>query len=125
VVFCLGRGADCLYMVQLMPLYPRSKTPSSLASFKARLALSFRYRLTQAVLEKKPLNGCSSISSSSISSSSSSSKSTTVFPQHTSTKWLLVMSVCVQAALKCGSSLYFWRRRLTTDSIEHTCSLEG
>ena len=29
VVICLERGADCLHMVQLMPLYP--KTPSSLA----------------------------------------------------------------------------------------------
>jgi len=33
------------------------KTPSSLASFKSRLVLLFWYRLTQVVLEKKPLNG--------------------------------------------------------------------
>ena len=32
VVICLERGADCLHMVQLMPL--PSQTPSSLASFK-------------------------------------------------------------------------------------------
>ena len=31
VVICLQRGADCLHMVQLMPLHP--KTPSSLASY--------------------------------------------------------------------------------------------
>ena len=30
---CLERGADCLHMVQLMPLHP--KPPSSLASFKS------------------------------------------------------------------------------------------
>jgi len=42
-------------MVQLMPLHP--KTPSSLASFKCRLVLPFWYRLTQVVLEKRPLNG--------------------------------------------------------------------
>ena len=46
-------------MVQLMPLHP--KTLSSLASFKSRLVLPFWHRLTQAVLEKRPLNGCSSI----------------------------------------------------------------
>ena len=45
-----------------MPLHP--KTPSSLASFKSRLVLPFWYRLTQVVLEKRPINGCSSSSSS-------------------------------------------------------------
>ena len=60
VVVCLEQGADCLHMVQLMPLHPR--TPSSLASFKSRLVLPFWYRLTQVVLEKTPLNGCSSSS---------------------------------------------------------------
>ena len=45
-------------MVQLVPLHP--KTPSSLASFKSRLVLPFWYRLTQVVLENRPLNGCSS-----------------------------------------------------------------
>jgi len=35
VVICLERGADCLHMVQLMPLHPQ--TLSSLASFKSRL----------------------------------------------------------------------------------------
>ena len=41
------------------------KTPSSLALFKSILVLFFWYRLTQVVLEKKPLNGCIGISSSS------------------------------------------------------------
>jgi len=58
VVVCLERGADCLHMVQLMPLHP--KTPSSLASFKSRQVLPFWCQLTQVVLEKKPVNGCSS-----------------------------------------------------------------
>jgi len=61
VVVCLERGAGCLHMVQLMPLYPQ--TPSSLASFKSRLVLLFWYRLIQVVLERRPLNGCSSSSS--------------------------------------------------------------
>jgi len=39
VVISLERGADCLHIVQLMPLYP--KTPSSLASFKSRLVFTF------------------------------------------------------------------------------------
>ena len=52
VVVCLQRGADCLHM---------AKTPSSRASFKSRLVLPFRYRLTQVVLEKRPLNGCSGV----------------------------------------------------------------
>ena len=47
VVF-LERGAD---LAQLMPL--------SLAPVKSRLVLPFWYRLTQVVLEKRPLNGCS------------------------------------------------------------------
>jgi len=54
VVICLERGANCLHMVQLMPLHPQ--TPSSLASFESRLVLPFWYRLTQVVLEKRPLN---------------------------------------------------------------------
>jgi len=57
MVICLERGADCLHMVQLKPLHP--KTPSSFASFKSRLLLPFWYRLTQVVLEKRPLDGCS------------------------------------------------------------------
>jgi len=60
VVICLERGADCLHMVQLMPL-PSQKNPS-LASFKSRLVLPFLYWLTHVVLEKRPLNGCSSSS---------------------------------------------------------------
>jgi len=51
-------------MVQLMPLLP--KTSSSLGSFKSRLVIPFWYWLTQVVLEKMPLNGCSSSSSSSL-----------------------------------------------------------
>ena len=65
VVICLEWGADCMHMVQLMLLYP--KTPSSLASFWSRLVLPFWYWLTQVALEKRPLNRCSS-SSNSISS---------------------------------------------------------
>jgi len=63
VVICLKRGrpTDCLYMVQLMPLNPQ--TPSSLASFKfsGSLVLPFWYRLTEVVLEKRPLNGGCSV----------------------------------------------------------------
>ena len=55
VVICLERGADCLHMLRLMPLHPQ--TLSSLASFKHRLVLPFWCRLTQVVLEKRPLNG--------------------------------------------------------------------
>jgi len=45
-----------LHGIYKMPLHP--KTPSSLASFKSKLVLPFWYRLTQVVLEKRPLNGC-------------------------------------------------------------------
>ena len=38
------------------------KTPSSLASFKSRLVLPFWHRLSQVVLEKRPLNGFDSSS---------------------------------------------------------------
>jgi len=41
MVICLEQGADCLHMVQLMPLH--SKTPLSLASFKSRLVLPLWY----------------------------------------------------------------------------------
>ena len=59
MVMCLERGADRLHMIQLMPLHPN--TQSSLASFKSRLILPFWYWLTQAVLEKRPLNGYSGV----------------------------------------------------------------
>ena len=39
MVICLKRGADCLHMVQLIPLH--LQTPSSLASFKSRLVFTF------------------------------------------------------------------------------------
>jgi len=58
ILLCLEQGADCLHMVQLMPL--PSPNPSSLASFKSRLVLPFWYQLTQVVLERRALNGCSS-----------------------------------------------------------------
>ena len=61
MVICLERGTDCLHMVQLTPLHP--KTPSSLVSFKSELVLPLCYRLTQVVLDKRLLNGCSSSSS--------------------------------------------------------------
>ena len=60
VVICLKQGADCLHIVQQMPLHP--KTPSSLDSFKSRLILPFWYRLIQVVLEKRLLYRCSSSS---------------------------------------------------------------
>jgi len=44
------------------------KTPSSLASFISRLVLPFWYRFIQVVLEKRPLNGCRSVSGSSSTS---------------------------------------------------------
>jgi len=56
-IVCIGG----LY-VHLMPLLPQ--TPSSLAAFKSRLVLLFWYQLTQVVLEKRPLKGCSSSSRS-------------------------------------------------------------
>jgi len=39
---CLEQGADCMQMVQLTALPP--KTPSTLASFKSRLVLPFWYK---------------------------------------------------------------------------------
>ena len=45
-----------LHMVQLMPLLPHHL--SSLASLRSRMVLPFWCRLTQNVLEKRPLNGC-------------------------------------------------------------------
>jgi len=57
MVVYLEQGADCLRIVQLMPQHP--KALSSLASFKSRLVLPFWYRINQVVLEKRPLNGCS------------------------------------------------------------------
>ena len=60
-VICLERGADCLHVVQLMPL--PSRNPISLASFKSRLDLPLWYRLTQVVLEKRLLKWCCSSTS--------------------------------------------------------------
>ena len=52
MVICLERDAD-LHMAQLMPL------PLTVSCFSDdRLVLPFWYRLTWAVAEKGPLNGC-------------------------------------------------------------------
>jgi len=52
MVICLELGAD-VHMDQLMPL-PLTVSCSS----KIQIVLPFWYRLTQVVLEKRPLNGC-------------------------------------------------------------------
>ena len=52
VVICLERGAD-LHIAKLMPL-PLTVSCSS----KIQLGLPFWYRLTQVIMEKRPLNGC-------------------------------------------------------------------
>ena len=62
MVICSKRSADCLNMVQLMPLHP--KTPSLLTCFiKIQTGLVFLVPVTQVVLEKRSLNECSSSSS--------------------------------------------------------------
>jgi len=57
VVICLERGADCLYMVQLMPL--PSQNPIISCLIKSRQVLPFWYPHSQVFMEKRPLNGCS------------------------------------------------------------------
>jgi len=52
VIICLEWGADCLHMVQLMPL--PSQTPSSVTPFKSRL-------LAYPGCPGKEANGCSSV----------------------------------------------------------------
>ena len=49
MVICLERSAD--------GPADATATPSSLASVKSRMVLPFWCRLTQVVLEKRPLNG--------------------------------------------------------------------
>jgi len=63
-------------------------TPSSLASYKSRFVWPFWYRLTQVVLEKRPLNGCLSLPSN---------KSFRKPP----------------SLRTCPSQLYFWRQMLS------------
>ena len=58
MVICLQSDANCLHMVQLMPLH--LKTPSSLASFKSRLVFTFLVSAYPG-WKKSPLNGCSSV----------------------------------------------------------------
>ena len=61
MVICLERGADYLHTVQLVAHIPE---PHYLLPHLNRLVLPFWYQLTQVVLEKRPLNGCSSSSRS-------------------------------------------------------------
>jgi len=97
VVICLELGEDCLHMLQLMPLHP--ETPSSLASFKSRLVLPFWYRLTKVALEKRPLNRCSSSSSSSTAATCSpglncfTSVSNTIHTAMRVMQWQIVQTV--------------------------------
>ena len=58
----------CRLMVDYLSCYPYAYCPADatanpIISFKSRLVLSFWYLLTHVVLEKRPLNGCSSSSS--------------------------------------------------------------
>ena len=57
VVICLERGADCLHVVSLFHCIP--KPHHLLSHLNMYWLLSCWYRLTQVVLEKRPLNGCS------------------------------------------------------------------
>jgi len=57
-------GATCSVCIWSSWCHWHPQTPSSLASFKSRLVLPFWYRLTRVVVEKMPLNGCRSSSSS-------------------------------------------------------------
>jgi len=62
VVICLEWGADVCIWSSWCHCIP--KTPPSLAWFKSRLVLPFWYRHTEVVVDKRPLNGCSSSNSS-------------------------------------------------------------
>ena len=53
MVICLEQSVNDLHMVQLMPL-----PPHHLCFSKIQNGLSFWYRPTQVVLEKRPLNDC-------------------------------------------------------------------
>ena len=53
MVICLEQSANDLHMVRLMPL-----PPHHLCFSKIQNGLSFWYRPTQVVLEKRPLNDC-------------------------------------------------------------------
>jgi len=57
MAICLAPGANDLYMVQLIPL----PTPIISCSSKIQNGLPFRCRPTQVVVEKRPLNGWSSV----------------------------------------------------------------
>jgi len=60
VVVCLERGADCLHVVHCIP-----KAYRLLLHLNPDWFYLSGNQLTQVVLEKRPLNGCSSSSSSS------------------------------------------------------------
>ena len=56
MIICLQQGANDLHMVQLMPL-----PPHHVCLGKIQHGLSFWCWLTQAVLEKGPLNECNNV----------------------------------------------------------------
>jgi len=56
VVISLEQGADCLHNCA-----PADATASQNPTISCLVVLPFWYRLTQVVLEKRPLNGCSSL----------------------------------------------------------------
>jgi len=65
VVISLERGADCLHNYSPTDATATPKTPIiSTHLIKSRLVLPFWYRLTQVVLEKRPLIVCSNSSGS-------------------------------------------------------------
>ena len=51
MVSCLKRGADCLHVVQMMPLPSQNPAISCLIKIQTSMVLRFSYQLTQLVLE--------------------------------------------------------------------------
>ena len=96
----------------------RPKTPSSLALFESRLILPFWYRLTQIVLEKRPLNGCSSSSYGAIWPLNVLKVPLRLRPTRSATKCLSTLFVAVSG---CQQGPGYWG----SNSVQLARELEG
>jgi len=111
----------CLIWSSWCDCNPKPQTPSSLASSKSRLALPFWYRCNQAVLKKRPLNGCSNSCGSSSCSSNHHYNTESVCvcscKMHLSSRTMRAFNCSTSLCINSDSSAFYTATQYQSDSL--------